>query len=429
LVRFWGGSIIRGGCKEQKIDSSMTERVNCGRSVRNVQILSVIAIAFASSSLMYPGLHDGAHFPQISKSFVGTGSTVLKTPIGIDEIERATRRHFENSTERTALEPVPRPSIEDLADGPKVTGDVAWLLQFAVLGFPKCGTSFMMRYLGQHDEIAMLTDREHCELTTGTKDSVLVKALLDGLPIGNYARGLKCPKHLERPLAMDRLFRYFPNVRVIVGVRHPVLWFESFYNYRHLEGHHLLPAQELIGNCWNLGPTEKVRSVCTERAKFHNHLARLGKTSMQSAEERQHFSADVQNVSYAHGFSSTKVFLYDMAQLDDKNQDRSDILLEDLRSFLRVTKPFPPMVEEPKAVSNATRIDICDVEYDHLREVLLDTGVKASRWIRRVFVHAEGVTVSSPDFLDQLLAKWEEDPCEERRAKSNASLSRPDRTT
>jgi hypothetical protein len=199
---------------------------------------------------------------------------------------------------------------------------------------------------------------------------------------------------------------------------------------RQLEGYHLLPAQELIGKCRNLSPSKNVRAVCTERAKFHNHLARLGKTSMQSAEERQHFSADVQNVSYAHVFSSTKVFLYDMAQLEDKNQVNSHNFLEDLRNFLRVTKPFSQKVRVRKRrVSNATRIDICDVEYDHLREVLLDTGVKASRWIRRFFVHAEGVTVSSPDFMDQLLAKWEEDPCEERRAKSNASLSRPDRTT
>jgi hypothetical protein len=199
---------------------------------------------------------------------------------------------------------------------------------------------------------------------------------------------------------------------------------------RHLEGYHLLPAQELIGKCRNLSPSTNVRAVCTERAKFHNHLARLRKTSMESTEERQHFSADVQNVSYAHGFSETKVFLYDMAQLEDKNQNRSDILLDDLRSFLRVTKPFSQKVrKEKRIVSNAIRIDICDVEYDHLREVLLVTGVEASRWIRRVFFHAEGVTVSSPDFMDQLLAKWEEDPCEERRAKSNASLSRPDRTT
>jgi hypothetical protein len=200
----------------------MIVRLRSGQSVGYVQILSVVAIAFLSFSQMYVSINDAAYFP---KTFFGRESTLLKTPIGIDDTKRATRRYFENSTERTSLEPVPRPLIEDLVVGPKVTGDVAWLLQFAVLGFPKCGTSFMMRYLGQHDEIAMLTDKEHCELTTGTKDSFLVKTLLDKLPSGNYARGLKCPKQLEDPLAMDRLFRYFPNVRVIVGVRHPVLWY------------------------------------------------------------------------------------------------------------------------------------------------------------------------------------------------------------
>jgi hypothetical protein len=46
-----------------------------------------------------------------------------------------------------------------------------------------------------------------------------------------------------------------------------------------------------------------------------------------------------------------------------------------------------------------------------------------------LFVHAEGVTVSSTDDLDQVLSKREEDPCEERRAKSNSALSPPNRTT
>jgi hypothetical protein len=239
----------------------MVVRLRSGRSVGNVQILSVIAIAFLSFSQMYVSINDAAFFPE---TFVGRESTVLKTPIGIDEIERATRRFFENSTERTALEPVPRPSIEDLADGPKVTGDVAWLLQFAVLGFPKCGTSFMMRYLGQHDEIAMLRDKEHCELTTGTKDAFLVKALLDKLPSGNYARGLKCPKQLENPLGMDRLFRYFPNVRVIVGVRHPVLWYVPLIAHGGIFTRNdsiLISSFDKNGTGLNLSTTVSVRAL------------------------------------------------------------------------------------------------------------------------------------------------------------------------
>jgi hypothetical protein len=288
----------------------------------------------------------------------------------------------------------------------------------------------MMRYLGRHEEIAMLTDGEHCELSTGTQDSVLIKALMDGLPSGKIARGLKCPRQLESPRAMLSLSRYFPNTKIIVGVRHPVLWFESFYNFRQQRTwFNLLPAQELIGKCADLGPFENVASVCTERANFHEPLARLGKTSMQSADEQQYFSADAQNVSDNVDFSDKKIFLYDLAQLQDKDQDRSQLLLQDLQNFLQVTKPFQTMVAERQPVSNVTRIDICDPEYNRLREVLVDTGVKASRWIRRFFVHAEGVTVSSPKFLDQVLAKWEEDPCEERRAKSNSALSPPNRTT
>jgi hypothetical protein len=106
---------------------------------------------------------------------------------------------------------------------------------------------------------------------------------------------------------------------------------------------------------------------------------------MQSADEQQYFSADAQNVSDNVDFSDKKIFLYDLAQLQDKDQDRSQLLLQDLQNFLQVTKPFQTMVAERQPVSNVTRIDICDPEYNRLREVLVDTGVKASRWIRRFF--------------------------------------------
>jgi hypothetical protein len=32
------------------------------------------------------------------------------------------------------------------------------------------------------------------------------------------------------PKAMNAIAQYWPNTGLIVGVRHPVLWFESFYN-------------------------------------------------------------------------------------------------------------------------------------------------------------------------------------------------------
>jgi hypothetical protein len=385
-----------------------------------IHSLAVIATAFIFVLHMYVGVYESASFYQ-QIPMIGTWSTESKSRVETDDTKRATRKH---SMREIVPEPVPRPLIETLVTGQNVTGDVAWLLNMAVLGFSKCGTSFMMRYLGRHEEIAMLTDGEHCELTRRNEDSALIKSLMDGLPSGKIARGLKCPIHLESPRAMQSFSRYFPNTKIIVGVRHPVLWFESFYNYRHQDGKtQLLPAQELIGKCADLGPFEKVASVCTEGAKFHEPLARLGKTNMQSTDERQYFSADAQNVSDTDAFSGIKIFVYDLAQLQDKDHDRSQILLQDLQNFLQVTKPFQPMVVEPKRLHDGTRIDICDPEYNHLREVLVDTGVKASRWIRRFFVHAEGVTVSSPKFLDQVLAKWEEDPCEERRAEKSSAPS------
>jgi hypothetical protein len=43
-------------------------------------------------------------------------------------------------------------------------------------------------------------------------------------------RGYKAPMDLQTPLAMELIATYFPSARLFVGLRNPILWFESFYN-------------------------------------------------------------------------------------------------------------------------------------------------------------------------------------------------------
>jgi hypothetical protein len=57
----------------------------------------------------------------------------------------------------------------------------------------------------------------------------------------------KCPKDLETEYGLPLYEKYFPDIKFIVNVRHPVRWFESFYNYRLRRGFRMPPPAELIG--------------------------------------------------------------------------------------------------------------------------------------------------------------------------------------
>lgn len=129
----------------------------------------------------------------------------------------------ERSRELVYREPRPRPPLESLVKKYNVTGDVSWLLNFAIIGFPKCGTSTLMFHLQNHPEVKIFSD-ERCDMAFN-KQAQLVRDLYNNFPEGDYARGLKCPLDSESTkLGMPNYLKYFPKTRFLIGIRHPVLW-------------------------------------------------------------------------------------------------------------------------------------------------------------------------------------------------------------
>jgi hypothetical protein len=151
-------------------------------------------------------------------------------------------------------------------------------------------------------------DYEVCDLNN-RKPADLVRKLYQELPEGDeYIRGFKCPGHFSRePLRNIR--RYFGRAKLIVGLRHPVRWFErydvlhnmltlcltaansmpfsvfsltqcscfvsaffffftynSYFNFRirHPRGGVMPTPDQLIGKC-----VHESQGVCTDRANFH----------------------------------------------------------------------------------------------------------------------------------------------------------------
>ena len=184
------------------------------------------------------------------------------------------------------------------------------------------------------------------------------------------------------------------------------------------------PAETLIGRClkgWS--------NVCTNRANFHVFLSNLGKTNITTNMEEMNYVDFEMRKAIDPIRTTRKVFLYEVSQLSDRDAQRALQFREDLQHFLHLKQPIPPFIwfkpgqnrtagsnnEENDAISR--KIDICDVQYDTIRAILLHHSKQASRWISKYFLHAEGVMVSSKThFETNLMKKWEVDPCVERQS-------------
>ena len=81
---------------------------------------------------------------------------------------------------------------------------------------------------------------------------------------------------------------------------------------------------------------------------------------------------------------------------------------------------MPPMshVSPGKAIKaskqeekDSKKINICDDQFIALRKDLMIHSRSASKWIRKQFLKSPTVVVSSPDYFNEILLEWMEDPC------------------
>jgi hypothetical protein len=203
--------------------------------------------------------------------------------------------------------------------------------------------------------------------------------------------------------------KYFPRTKLIVGIGHPVLWFESLYNFRvsNVPWKTMLPTSKLTKGC----PSGS-QGVCAWRANVHDLLARLGKTPLSSPSELNLLSLSLKPVQSNVG----PVFLYDMSQLS------KDEFKKDLQIFLGLADDMPPLpnidtsgrfthIASGKLQSNSRLIDICNPEHDDIRSALMEKARRASVWIRSYFLKSDEVFVSNRQSLEASLLSWMCDPC------------------
>jgi hypothetical protein len=348
-----------------------------------------------------------------------------------------------------------RPPFDTVVDEyGNITGNVEDLLHFAVIGFGKCGTTSMISWLDAHRELQTYP-KEIYDLMFGKVGEMIRK--IYSTPVGNFKRGYKSPADLGVNVAVDCLKQYFPKTKLIVGIRHPVRWFQSLYNFRVQNlppktDHSDWPRpNDLIGSC-----IKQRKNTCTHKGEFALSLRNLGKTlaannhrdattglydlspleyrMYDTSKVRKHFP-DIQEAV------PNPVFLFEMNQLSDDNTTRKELFGEDVAKFLELDTPLPEMVHHKPGMSwahkpglqtlkDSMKIDICDDEHLPARKELMRISRGSSVWIREYFLSPAvlndpnaGVYVSSPEYLQTLLEDWMVDPCgDDAAAKAGSHI-------
>lgn len=227
--------------------------------------------------------------------------------------------------------------------------------------------------------------------------------------------GIKCPTMLRESCAIENLVKLSDDTKLVVGVRHPVLWYQSFYNYR-VWGKYEYPDLyvEPIPSPFELNGAKDWRDVTMAYAKYEVYLQQLAKVPLSSKELRQMIASD----SLWEKRSSPnpyKVFIYTDEQLGDRNDTRQSQFRLDMQEFLGLKTPLVDFNTMPKINSHPEvydeYMDVCDPKYASIKQTLLSTGKKSSDWILNKFIKSRDVVVSNIDFFRSSVQKWGEDPC------------------
>ncbi len=320
----------------------------------------------------------------------------------------------------------PLSALIDNNDNIRDDVDVSGILDFAIVGFGKTGTTSILRHLS---DMTDSLSQEHCDLVVGNSGKLLKdlyedharrfkQAKRNGEELEDRLRGLKCPQDISSDYSMLNYAKYFPSTKLIIGIRHPVLWFESLYNFRvaNVPWKAMLPTSELTRGC-----ISGSQGVCAWRANFHDFLSRLGKTPMSSTSEKQLLQLGLDPVKSKVG----PVFLYEVSQLSESGhngEERSAQFRTDLKRFLGLQKEIPPFplidtsgrfdfLPPVKRQVDRNKIDICQPKHDAIRAVLMEKATLASKWILEYFLQSDEVFVSSREHFEMILESWRHDPC------------------
>ena len=313
---------------------------------------------------------------------------------------------------------------------PRNVWDPQDLLDFAVVDLDETVADIVTAWLSEHPRIQMLASKVDDHSQTAGDPFALFNEFQDNSQQGKVViRGYRVD--LDHDDEFDALRTFWPKTKLIVVLRHPVRWFEDYFNrYIETSSTPMLHPNRLIGSCHRIGQT-----VCTEKADVAFPLLKLGKTMRNPTlrtREIVHENRLRQNLSGATiPVHPNPVFLITWEQLTESNADKQKKLVEDLEYFLGVrsdlsflrlplnARLFQNFAHKDPHMKN---IDICESSFRPLRKALMDIGRRSSQWIQDDFLSTSTVACSQVDWFTSSLNTWMNDPCEDVEQSLRGSL-------
>ena len=322
--------------------------------------------------------------------------------------------HQQQHPLRRSQSPPPTTSPLPNANANIITNSSTPTLSFLVAGYPKAGTTSLLYAFKRHNQ-TIIPKHEVCAISSKRgldKVKVELEKAFAGSASTSAIAGVKCPQTISSPLGLQHLVDYAPELKLIIGLRHPVRILESYYNYRITSMHdkgiakfEAPPIESLIGaeNSW--------KDVSTDTSRFELGLQQLGKVRLSKHQMKTLTSKHrvVAPVPF-------RVFLYTMEHIADHDRERSAKFGEDMKSFLGLSEPIVFTHENKNHFVGAKKhpetIDICESRYDDLRQLLVSQGNTTQKWIKEKFLKSPDVFVGgSMHHFNELLSTWAYDPC------------------
>lgn len=254
----------------------------------------------------------------------------------------------------------------------------------------------MMHWLREHDDIEMYGHEIRYLVEERPAEFV---SLLYNLSEGSYyKRGYKQPNEIVRPKGFRYLQKHWPRTKLIVGVRHPVTWLQSFVSFKIRNG----KGDNMKKLLQHYVDGEAIPTTI----RYHVHLSQLGMTNATDPREAVLLGSHAFHVPKM----PTQVFLYENSQPFDATDNHHVQFANDMTEFLGLSYPLHPLVREDTKYTDVG-VDICEDKYADLRQRLIDEGRKAATWIVEFFLKSPDVTTSNRSHFETRLMTWSSDPC------------------
>ena len=286
---------------------------------------------------------------------------------------------------------------------------------FVLAGFPGSGTSALFDALKTHKETSVAAS-EKCAIASpgiadGKVQKILDRTLANLSAVPSAKRGFACQTAMYNYRSISRMSSHSPKTKFIIGMRHPVMMMQSFYNSHVAEMTMQGLEKEIPSFETVLDKRTPWKGVSMESSRFELFLMQMGKAVMTTGEldEFVHVNYDL-----AITPTESSVFLYTDEQLSDNDEKRSQSFGSELQSYLGLRDPIAPFWddEDERGIAAFSRsINICDEQWAVYRAKLVEQGERTARWVRESFLEGEGVVVANKEHFIHSLESWGVDPC------------------